>query len=167
MDTDRRATGPPPAGCRVGAGSPSWSEPEDHAVDVDGLGIGPGRPREVRKRVLSRAVQHGAVQMEARAVAGAVEARLRVISAGLHEGDRATQVGAVDGEDVYLSRLVLDDVPTEGELAGRIVSAAVRHNESRVRAGRGVELDRVAGRQLVDRGGKRHLDHRLLLVPLI
>src|SRR5229473_2312012 len=97
MGSARRATPPPPSGSRAGEEWP-FLKAQDQAVDFDGVGVIAMRPREVRKGVGGWAMQHCSVEVETRAMARAIE-RLGV---GVQR-DRASQVGAIDREDVQLS----------------------------------------------------------------
>src|SRR5260370_12888595 len=98
MDSARRATPPPPSGSRAGAGWPCLLKAQDDAVYVDRRGIGPFLPCEVRERECGRAVEHRAIEAEARAVARTVEG-LGV----LVEHVLAPQVRTVDGVHGHLA----------------------------------------------------------------
>src|SRR5207237_3677389 len=98
-------------------------------------------------------MSHGAVEVEPRAVARAVEALVGVV-----QRDRTTQVRAVDCQDMHLALLVLDREAPESQVAGGVVAATVGHDEGRVRGSWSVELDRVAVRELVDRLPELDLD---------
>src|SRR5579872_2383889 len=102
-------------------------------------------------------MEHRAVDVEARAVARAVEA-LGV----LVERHRTAQVRAVHRVDVELA-LVLDDEPAKGEVALGVVAAPVGHDERRVWRGRGADLDRLPFLDLVDRGLQRDVQRSLAL----
>src|SRR5713226_4419117 len=135
------------------------SEPEDDAVDLDLRRVVTLLPGQVRQGERRRPMQHVPIEVETRAVTRAVEALLALV-----ECDRAAQVRAVDREDVDLS-LVLDHEAAEGEVAGCVVTAAVGHDEGRVRAGRGFDLDRLSVGELVDWLGEGDRQ-RTFLLPL-
>src|SRR5712691_2439136 len=61
---------------------PDSLEAQDEAVDLDRVRVGPLLPAEVRQRVDGRTVKNGAIQVEARAMARAVE-RFRVLVEGV------------------------------------------------------------------------------------
>src|SRR5450759_1607290 len=158
MDSAHPANSPPPAESRAGGGSPSLPlKAQDDSVDADCARVRRLLPREVREREGRGPVEHRAVEVVPRPVAWTIE-RLGVRV----EGDRAAQVRAVDREHVDLA-LVLDDEAAESQLAGAVVAAAVGHDERRVGAGRGVELDRVSVSELVQRLADRDRQGRLLL----
>src|SRR5947209_9995771 len=123
MDNARRASRRPRPGYREGAGSPRL-EPEHEAVDLELVRLLALLPREVREGIGRRAVQHGAVDVESRAVAGAVEG-LGV----LVEADRTAQVGAVLREHLHVPAL-LDDVTAERELARLVGTASIGQDEA-------------------------------------
>src|SRR5260370_9120585 len=107
MDSARRATPPPPPGSRAGAGGPCLLKAQDDAVYVNRRGIGPFLPCEVRERECGRAVEHPAIEAEARAVARTVEG-LAVLFQPVH----APQARTVDGVHGHLP-FGLYDLPTQ------------------------------------------------------
>src|SRR6266851_6490768 len=144
MDSARRATPPPPPGSRGDAGGPCLLKAQDDAVYVDRRGIGPFLPCEVRQGEGGRAMEHGAIEAEARAVARTVEG-LGV----LVERVGAPQVRTVDGVHGHLA-VGLDDIPAERQIPCRVVTTAVGHHECGVGARRRIESDRLAVRKRVD-----------------
>src|SRR6266849_251992 len=144
MDSARRATPPPPSGSRGDAGWPCLLKAQDDAVDVDRRGIGPFLPNEVRQREGGRAVEHRAIQAEARAVARTVEG-LGV----LVERVRTPQVRTVDGVHAHLAA-GLYDRPADRQISCRVVTTAVGHDDRSGGAGWRIESDRLAVRKRVD-----------------
>src|ERR1700682_1536592 len=95
--------------------------------------------------------------MEARSVAGAVEALVLFI-----QTDRAAEVRAVDGKAVELP-VVLHDEAAERQVACRVVTSAVGHDERGVGACRGIELNRPPVLELLDRLVECDREESLLL----
>src|SRR5713226_6506174 len=92
-------------------------ETQDESANEDRPGSVGKLPGQVGEWVLGGTMQHGPIEVEARAVARAVEGLCTLV-----ERNRATKVRAGDGQQTDIAA-VLDHEPTESEVTRCVVAA--------------------------------------------